>query len=54
MLKETETEETTSFLSHFYYWWHFNWGERAAHPGYAYGAALIYGECEQKNDHGLS
>ena len=26
MLKETETEETLVFLSHFYNWWRFNWG----------------------------
>ena len=26
MLKETETEETIGFLSHFCHWWHFNWG----------------------------
>ena len=26
MLKETETEETIRFLSHFYHWWHLNWG----------------------------
>ena len=37
MLKETETEETIGFLSHFDYWWHFNWGGGGRAPySYAY------------------
>ena len=35
MLKETENQETRLFLSHFYHWWHFDWGGSGA-PGYAY------------------
>ena len=37
MLKETETEETIGFLSHFDHWWHFN----PSLPGYAYGSGII-------------
>ena len=42
MLKETETDETTLF-SHFYHWWHFDWGGPGP-PGYAYACvdALSY------------
>ena len=37
-LKETETEETIDFLSHFYHWWHFNWEmvELLTPHGYTY------------------
>ena len=45
MLKETETEETIGFLSHFCHWWHFNWeGGRAPCPpplAYAYACSVI-------------
>ena len=26
MLKKIDTEEIIRLFSHFYYWWHFNWG----------------------------
>ena len=41
-VKETEIEETIHFLSHFYHWCHFNWGEEGGGPsGYSY-AWMIY------------
>ena len=37
MLKETETEETISFLATFNHWWHFNLEASLPVPfGYAY------------------
>ena len=43
MLKETETEETKPFLSHFYHLWHFDWGGKLSGPlsGYAYGHSKV-------------